>query len=190
MHVGAESGQWWPQLPQLRGSSYVSTHCPPQQTCPVVQSGVQGPASMEPPLLEPLELPELLPLLEPLEPPELLPLLEPLEPPELLPLLEPLEPPELLPLLEPLELPELPPLLEPLELPPPEPLELPEPLLDEPLPPPELPPLAVASTDASGGGLLSESDTPPQRVVRIIRPARPAVATKEERIIQPPRGQA
>jgi hypothetical protein len=67
-----------------------------------------------PPLLEPLELPELLPLLDPLELPELLPLLEPLELPELPP-----EFPELLPL-------ELPPLEPPLLGPPPvspEPLE-------------------------------------------------------------------
>ena len=58
-----------------------------------------------PPLLDPLELPELLPLLDPLELPELLPLE--------LPLLDPLEPPELLPpellLLDPPELLELPP---------------------------------------------------------------------------------
>jgi hypothetical protein len=70
---------------------------------------VQPPPSTGPPLLEPLELPELLPLLEPLELPEPVPLLLPL----------PLEPPELL-LDEPLPLPELP-LLPPLllELPPP-----------------------------------------------------------------------
>jgi hypothetical protein len=128
-----------------------------------VHAAAQFPASAKPPLLEPLELPEPPPLLEPLELPELLPLLEPLELPELLPLLEPPE----------LPLPEL---------------EPPEPLLDEPLPPPEpLPlelasPCTVASTDASRGGALSESLTPPQRTAKATRPARPTLQTKEERI--------
>jgi hypothetical protein len=127
------------------------------------------PASAEPPLLEPLELPEPPPLLEPLEPPEPPPLPEPLELPELL-----------LPLLDPPELP-LPELLEP-----------PEPLLDEPLPPPEpLPlelasPCTVASTDASGGGALSESLTPPHCTVKATRLAKPTVQTKEGRMTQPP----
>lgn len=64
----------------------------------VVQSSERAPPSppLDEPLLDPLELPELLPLLDPLDEPE--------ELPELLPL--PLE----LPLLEPLELPELEPL--------------------------------------------------------------------------------
>jgi hypothetical protein len=161
------SVQWLPQVPQLKGSSSVSVHSPAQQTWPWVHATAQLPASAEPPLLEPLELPELPPLLEPLELPELPPLLEPLELPELpLPLLEPPE----LPLLEPLE-----------------------PPLDEPLPPPEpLPlelasPCMVASTDASGGGALSESLVPPQRTVKATRPARPTLETKEERMKQPPR---
>jgi hypothetical protein len=119
---------------------------------------------MKPPLLEPLELPEPLPLPDPLELPELLPLPDPLP----LPLLLPLPPP----------------------------LELPEPL-DEPLPPPELlllpplplelpPPSLVASTEASAEPFPRVSIEPPHRAVRTIRPARPTVETKEERMPRPP----
>ncbi len=68
---------------------------------PAVQSGWLQAAP--PPLLLPLDEPELLPLLLPLEDPELLPEELPLDDPELLPLDEP----ELLPLLLPPEEPEL-----------------------------------------------------------------------------------
>jgi hypothetical protein len=115
----------------------------------LVQATVQPPPSTVPPLLEPLELPELPPLLEPLELPEPVPLL--------LPLVLPLEPPELL-LDEPLPLPELP-LLPPL-------------LLE--LPPPSL----VASTEASAEALPRVSVAPPHRAVRSTTPARPTVQTK------------
>jgi hypothetical protein len=95
------------------------------------------PASGIPPLLPPLEPPELPPLEPPLLPPELPPLEPPLEPPLLPPELPPLEPPLLPPELPPLD----PPLL--LELPPSfvPPLPLP---LPPPLPEPELLPLPSA----------------------------------------------
>jgi len=76
----------------------VSTHPSSQHDSPSVHATAQAPASGWPPLLDPLELPELLPLLDPLELPELLPPLDPLELPD----------PPPLPLPE-LVLPELPP---------------------------------------------------------------------------------
>lgn len=69
----------------------MSTHWLLQHDSSSVQATPQAPASGKPPLLEPLELPELPPLLEPLELPEPPPLLEPLELPEP----PPLPPPEL-----------------------------------------------------------------------------------------------
>jgi hypothetical protein len=89
-------------MPEMQSDAWVQ----------VVQSCESAPPSppLDEPLLDPLELPELLPLLDPLELPELLPLLDPLELPELLPVLDPLELPEELPD----ELPELLPLLDPL----------------------------------------------------------------------------
>jgi hypothetical protein len=119
MHVDFSPVQWVPQPPQLNGSSYVSTHSVPQHVWPLEQTHMLP--SSSPPLLEPLELPELLPLLEPLELPEPLPLLLPLDPPD--PLVD-----EPLPLPEVLLLPEL-----PVELPPPSFVASTE-ASDEPLP--------------------------------------------------------
>jgi hypothetical protein len=152
-----------------------------------------------PPLLLPLDPPELLPLLEPLELPlvlpELLPLLEPLELPLVLPelpLLDPLELPELpelLPLLEeplepPLVLPE-PLLLEPLVLPEPVPLDPPLPLaapllLVEPLPDPD-----VASPQASGPTTIADNSARPENdrflhhaALRILLPSKARATTR------------
>ncbi len=152
MHVDFSPVQWVPQPPQLNGSSSMSTHSVPQHMWPLEQTHMLP--SSNPPLLEPLELPELLPLFEPLEPPELLPPLLPLL------VLLPLDPPD--PLVD-------------------EPLPLPEVLLlpDVPLLPVELPPPSfVASTEASDEPLPSVSVAPPHRAVRTTRPARPAAQTK------------
>jgi len=149
MHVDFSPVQWLPQPPQLKGSSSVSTHSVPQHVWPFEQRHMLP--SSSPPLLEPLELPELLPLPVPLELPELLPPLLPLL------VLLPLDPPD--PLVD-------------------EPLLLPEVLLLPELPVELLPPSFVASTEASDEPLPSVSVAPPHRAVRTTRPARPAAQTK------------
>jgi hypothetical protein len=162
-HVGAESGHTWPQLPQLKGSSSLSTQASPQQIWPSVHAFEHAPAS-PPPLPEPL--PELLPepLLDPLLDPDPLP--EPLLEPLLPPLLEP--PLDALPELLPLDPPEVPP--DPLPLLPPE-------------PPPLLLPLALSSTEASPAPAPPRVlVAPPQRAVTISNPARPSAHVKEARM--------
>jgi hypothetical protein len=161
--VGAESGHTWPQLPQLKGSSSLSTQASPQQIWPSVHAFEHAPAS-PPPLPEPL--PELLPepLLDPLLDPDPLP--EPLLEPLLPPLLEP--PLDALPELLPLDPPEVPP--DPLPLLPPE-------------PPPLLLPLALSSTEASPAPAPPRVlVAPPQRAVTISNPARPSAHVKEARM--------
>jgi hypothetical protein len=146
--------QTLPQEPQLEGSSWKSTHAPPQH-CRLSAHTIVFPHAAPPLELELLLL-ELL-LLELLLLPELLLAVPPLLDDELL------TPPELL------------------LLPPTTPLLLPLlPLLPELLPPPLV---TSADASALPGGLsASVSAAPPQRAVRPTRPTKQAVHRKRDRM--------